>query len=475
MIINNLYSQKYDKNVPINSNGVILDFFASLRNFQPMILCVALFFFIYIPIISLIPFLLYLQINESLSVNKKSKLVNIYDSKKHKKPLKWDTIVILIICVLVLSIYNSTIFVYSDTAVYLRWFTDILNLNFSESLDYLRIYNQEPMTLMTIKYIVLFLGFDANSFLLISALFLNSSFIIITYKVVPKYYPIIILINVLSVGYYNQLFYFRQTVSFVFVIMFLFTENKFLSSSLFLLTFNTHSSSLLLFPVLFLKLGSGKFKIIDNFLKSNRIKSILVLILIISLISLILFRTQILNFVLSFISTFGNEPLRRRADLYLRNEGSSFQGGQTFLFLNSFIFIFYILKVDFKNHLNSLKNNPLLYSLIGYFIVLMIGLFVVIFAGFNFRLVYFLTSLNGFFYLIPIISHQIQRKNTQYYLFLSQIILGCGIFIRNLFREHSTDFSLFLQERVGQVTFWEARPLDADLFDYIKHFINVVS
>ena len=475
MITNSIDSLKHKKSLIQDSNNVILYFFASLRNFQPMILCVALFFLIYIPIISLIPFLIYLQINESLSVNKESQHVNVYDSKKDKRPLKWDRVFILIICILVLSIYNSTIFVYSDTAVYLQWFTDILNLNFSESLDYLRTQNQEYTTLMAIKYVVLFLGLDANSFLLISALFLNSFFITITYKVVPKYYPTIILINILTFGYYHQLFYFRQTVSFIFVIMFLFTENKFLASLLFLITFNTHSSSLLLFPVLFLKLGSGKFKIIENLVKNNRIKLILVLILTVSLILFILFRTQILNLFLSLIYTFGNEPLRHRANLYLGKEGNTFQGGQTFLFLNSFIFIFYILKIDFKNHLNSLKNNPLLYSLISYFIVLIIALFVVIFAGFNFRVVYFLTSFTGFFYLIPIISHQIQRKNTQYYLFLSQIILTSAIFVRNLFREHSTDFGVFLQERGGQVTFWEARPLDADLFDYIKHFMDVLS
>ncbi|MBF2057336.1 MAG: EpsG family protein [Cyanobacterium sp. T60_A2020_053] len=473
-MINRIFdSGELQQNKVTTLNCAILQLFASFKSYQLIVLFIGLFFLLYIPILSLIPLLIYLQIEESDLALQQNILDNKFQQLLQKRTLKFNIVAILFTCILILSIYNSTIFVYGDTQRYFQWFQDIFNLNLIKSLEYLRQIGQEPTTLITIKYIMLFLGLDSNSFLLFSAFLINSSFIILTYKFVPKYYPLVILINVMSYGYYNQLFYFRQTFSFVFIIIFLFTENFLLFSSLFVVTFITHSTSLLLTPLLFFKLSSGNLQFIQKSLASNKNKYLLGVILTGSTITLILFGREVLFFLLSILSAFGNNTLQGRANLYLSGN-ENFQSRETLLIINLIIFLIYIFNINFNKTSNNFKNNPALYNLLIYFITLLISFLIVFFVGFNFRLVYFLTCLTGFFYLIPIMSNQIQTKNIQYYLFLTQLCLTSAVFIRNLYREQATNFNAFLQERIGQVTFWEARPLNADLFDYIKHCMDLL-
>lgn len=473
MIDQSLNSEELQQNKVTTLNCAILKLFASFKSYQLIVLFISLFFLLYIPIISLIPLLIYLQIEESHLALKENDLGTKYCEISPKRKLKLNAIVILLICILILSIYNSTIFVYGDTQRYFQWFQDIFNLNLTQSFEYLTQIGQEPGTLIAIKYMMLLLGFNSDSFLLFSALLINSFFIILTYKFVPKYYPLVILINLMSYGYYNQLFYFRQTFSFVFILIFLFTENFLLFFSLFVVTFFIHSTSLLLTPLFFFKLFSGNLQFIQKILVGNKTKYLLGIILIGSTISLVTFGRQILFSSLSILSTFGNDSLELRANLYLR-ENSDFQSRETLLIINLLIFFFYIFNINFNEKSNNFKNNPALYNLLIYLITLFLCFLIVSLVGFNFRLVYFLTCLTGFFYLIPLISNQIRTKNIQYYLFLTQLCLTGAVFLRNLHREQGTNFNLFLQERVGQVTFWEARPLDADLFDYIKYCMDLL-
>ena len=184
------------------------------------------------PIIGILPLLIYCQSNISAKLDG--------DIRKLRTNFP-----ILFFIVITLSIYMSTMTVFLDTEVYISLYKD---LNRKSIFEAIQDFNIDEFLSFVIPSIISNLT-QGNElwFLFVQTLTINTAFFMIAVIFLPEAYPIVLAINIISGGYYLQLFLMRQFYASIFIVFAVYVNSlpiRLLSS---VLGFLTHRSTILQF------------------------------------------------------------------------------------------------------------------------------------------------------------------------------------------------------------------------------------
>ena len=467
-MINQLIPQSTkNEKYPEPKGAAIRDLFVSFEPFKQFFLLIGFLLLIYIPILAIIPLLLYLQIHVS-SGDKENDEANFHLARTKK--IDQFTLIIFFVCITILSIYNSTIYRFADVSNYLNYFHQIYSRGFNESLEILKKIGIEPLSLIFPKLVIEFLELPEKSFLLITSFIDNTVIFFLTYILVPRFYPLIALINAITLGYYDQLFNLRHFFSYLFVVPFLFAENFWLLGFLFILSLQTHITSIIVAPTLLFKIPRIRV-LLGNFLQNKYTKYFFLIVTLLLLFVGIYYQQQIFQFLINLGNILQFSQLSSKVEYYQSNFRRTIVPNK--LQIVSFIILcFYVWKIDFSR-LSSTKKG-IITSLTVFLLLNIVLCIISVTFEYNHRIFYFLSALPGFFYLIPILSGQLERKGLTYNLFLIQLIIQLYVFLYfQLYVEQMKDFSTVVLEG-GDTVFWEAEPLTSSCYEYIQHLINTL-
>jgi len=291
----------------------------------------------------------------------------------------------------------------------------------------------------------------------------------------PSFYPLIILINVTTQGYYFQLFWMRQIYSWIFIIPAIYVDNFVIACIFIYVGYWTHKSSLMyIFGIL---PGLFKYKFINalNPLKSvskyfnNRFRVIICFAVI------LLFSSVLMKSVLDFISSLSSfdGSVSQKIDTYGGGgDGSSFGDkikNQIRPILDYTIISIFILRCDLSkiNRIDS-KTNRRYIRWITTFFLLFFLYFGSLTYGFNLRITSIFFCIPGFFYIIPLSSDKLDggyRYDTFIFLW--------AIFFRMIY------FFASLTSPGSYLIFWNGEPLTTPisehfylLYQFLLNLIN---
>jgi hypothetical protein len=426
-------------------------------------LLLALLFFstsilVIVPILGIFPLLLYIQGNLIINQNR-------------NKDFKIINTAILMIIVLVASIFSSSLTVYSDTQIYLNVYqelswNELFNLPFGNGLEFVT---------FLLAYPIYYLSNGSSYFFL-----LNHSFIInflIVFVVAPRisqrYYPLLLIIVFSSFWYYYQVFLMRQVLSLAFLMAAIATlESKIVFWVYCALSFFSHLSSLpyLVLVIAFKRLKFKKTTISNDLnlkkLKNSRRIKILFLVIVSIVGSAILLRSfnflQIASFFSLLLNSFGivrgAELIDSKAESYYNEEEIGGRVGA--IFIISFILI--LMVIFYKKYQNySIQSIVLIPIFISQFIL---GIVITITPGiFTIRILTFFFVFQGFFYALAT-----EEENSKVFkgLVWGFAFLSVTMFIRFLIIMPS------YPTNPGSLVFFEGKPLQTNLYDYLIFLVN---
>lgn len=442
------------------STHALHNIFIGFNKYKHIGLAVALAVWCAIPIVGVVFLLLYCQINLSSQ-----------QIKTKKKPFL--NLIPLVLVVFTIAIYIATFKTFSDTETYIAVYKSLSQ----ESLFSLPNIDMEIGSFVLPKYISIMTGGDRSSFLLFQSLTMNIAFTFYSVIFLPEFYPIVILINIMSQGYYFQLFWMRQFYSFIFVIPAIYTSIFAWRWLLVYLAFLTHSASL----IYVLTLGITSIKnIIVNFINDirkkfmiqNQIENPKFLFLSFSFIFVVLLGP----FMGLFLEGIGNSSLladdiTQKIATYANDDD---QNVASFTLVNQLrtvldyvtIFIF-VINADYQ------KENPVFFRWLLLFMTvfgLYLGSFI---SGFNLRISSIFFCLPGFFYTIPLYSGKFDNQsNTNSWATRYAWILCTSIALRILYFFNSLIGSYQVE---NYLTFWEGATLTTPITGYFEFLFKCLT
>jgi EpsG family len=418
-----------------------------------IILTFSLFIWSITPIVGVIFILLYCQMN-----------ISSYQIKSKNK--HFLNIIPLILVVFTISTYIASLEPYGDTEVYISIYKSLKD----EATFSIPNIGMEPLSFILPKYLSKLTWGHEQSFLLLQSLTMNIAFTIISTIFIPEFYPLIILINIMSQGYYFQLFWMRQFYSFIFIIPAIYAENFILGWTLIYMGLLTHSSSVIyILPIIFAKINGAIIEVISTIKKIFLIKSknlnyqfIFILFII---LPLTLSNYWIRNFVelvtsLPFIPSF----LSQKINLYF-GDASIALNEENFTLRNQLRSVFdYLILFIFMMNTNYKKANTIVLKctfLLLTIFTLYIGSYI---FGFNFRVSSIFFCLPGFFYPIVLYSKKLAgRLNIYSYIFFISLVLRIFYFFSAMILSYEED---------GYLKFWDGQPLNTPITSYFNFFIQ---
>jgi EpsG family len=407
-----------------------------------------------VPILGIIFLLLYCQIN--LSSNQKQ--------EEHKPLLNLLPLVLIIFTI---GTYIATFKSFNDTDIYINLYK---SLN-QESPFTLPDIDMEPGAFILPKYLSRLTSGDELAFLLFQSLTMNTAFVFYSVIFVPEFYPLIILVNIMSQGYYFQLFWMRQFYSFIFIVPAICT-NVFLWRWLCIyLAFFTHNSSLMYGATLAIasikNLSTG---LIGNIRKSLKIGNVVdrpkFFILGFSLLIVGLIVTS----MGSFSEMLGNSAsldssISSKISVY--SSDSDFNMDNFTLVSQARVILDYLTVFIFVINADYRKADSLFFRWLILLIVvfaLYIGSFI---SGFNLRISVIFFCLPGFFYIIPLKSGKLDGPANIYtYILCTSMFLRIVYFFNNLITSYQTE---------NYLTFWGGETLTTPITGYIEFFLKCLA
>jgi len=421
--------------------------FYALKSGNSVLLLLGVFIWISFPALGIIPLLLFLQSNVSYFFIKKGSTFNVF------KPGFLSALVLVLVfaTITIISCFRE---IEGDLQVYVNSYTNLGN-DFGDILDG---FQFEPVSYIIPYLAKLFFNLnDDFSFLLIQSTTMNLAFTAIAIKFIPQYFPVVILLNITSISYFSQLYLMRQFYSFIFLLLFIFDPLVITKLLFGFLSVQTHNSSLYFVISSILYTFTKDFRSVKlNFLmKSKLLRWIQRFYSFIFLNSKFLYFIVILLIVLIALNSLAHifdflnyfefvlPELVSRVNFYQENREYNL-GLTEDLWKGTSFNIFYLSAFIIFSNLNLRKiNDSVLASWIITFLVSIVSL-----VGFYSsipllgRIVFFLTGLPGFFYVIIFSSGKLTAKanlasfililaistNTLYYLYRS--IYGSNDYIR---------------------------------------------
>ena len=438
----------------------------NLSNYSIVVLFFALAVWVVVPIVGIFPLLLSVQLNL------------LKPGKKSKNEIFLNNL-LLILVVFTVSVFFSSVSVKLDLIKYIDSYKQLDRLTPFEAAESYGAGFEFIIYLLAYPVYYLTNG-DAYAFLFNHALIINTLVVfVISKRLSAKYYPILLMIVFSTPSYYFQMQVMRHALSntflmaaiatiessgisffvFSFLSSFSHFSNFIYVSNLFFLRIITKPqiSSLKIFNLKNIKIRKNK--------KTNRMLaiSILGLILIVALLGFFIGISS-LSPIISFVQELGFSDIARTVEtrsIYYEkyNEGAGL----------SIILITYWLFMGIGGLISILDKQNISTQKLALTIIFLIQFIVYIFVvntGFAWRACFLLLSMNGLFYALIIESKltKIKLLNIMVFSFVGLTV----VFSIRIFLVQLAQGWLMGEEHI----FFGGQPLQMNLFDYIKFFID---
>jgi hypothetical protein len=446
--------------IPDQKRTVLKNNVHSLNLYNISFLFISLAIWFLAPIVGIFPLLLFIQLNLLKADNPSKNIVFLNN-------------LILILVVFTVGILFSSYTIYSDLVSYVKTYE---NLGYLNLLDATSLYGTgiEIIPFLLAYLVYKLADSSVYAYLFIHALIINTLVVfVISKKLSPKYYPLLLIVVFSTPFYYWQAVIMRHSLSNAFLmtaIAFIESSSVSFFSCLLLATFS-HSSNFINVGILFiLKMYKNKFRNI-YLSKTSRInlqaitKSTIVIIFISVILFLFLGGGIPLTIILPLLNLFN---FGDSYSLMLENKLINYESYDAMVGVNivdKTIFLFmqigiFISLAKTKN-LQS-KNLALIIIFSSQFISYISGIISLV----NWRIYFLLISMHGLFY-IPVVENIVTRNSFWYRI----IMISVAIII-------SYNFVLLFRGLAGgwivqpEHIFFDGRPLEMTLFDYLEFFIN---
>lgn len=438
----------------------------NLSNYSVVLLFFALAVWVVVPIVGIFPLLLSVQLN-LLKPGKKSKSEIFLNN------------LLLILVVFTVSVFFSSVSVKLDLIRYIANYQQLDRITPFEAAESFGAGFEFIIYLLAYPVYYLTNG-AAYAFLFNHALIINTLVVfVISKRLSAKYYPILLMIVFSTPTYYFQIQVMRHALSNTFLMAAITTiESSGISFFVFLfLSAFSHFSNFIYVAILvflriitkpqisFLKIFNLKNIKIRKTQKTNRMLaiSILGLILIVALLGFFIGISS-LSPIISFVQELGFSDIARTVEtrsIYYEkyNEGAGL----------SIILITYWLFIGIGGLISILDKQNISTQKLALTIIFSIQFIVYIFVvntGFAWRACFLLLSMNGLFYALIIESKLTKIKPLNIIAF---------IFVGLMFMYNIRTFLIQLAQGwlMGEEhIFFGGQPLQMNLFDYIKFFID---
>lgn len=428
-------------------------FFSLFGDLKIFIFIFGLAIWAIIPLLGIVFILAYCQINIS-----QNKILG-----NHKRVFNIFPILLVLFTI---TTYIASFEPFRDTIVYLDIYSGLQNETGLTIPD----IELEPVSFILPKYLSTLIGPSQLSFLFLQSLSMNTAFTVFSMLFMPNFYPLIILINVTTQGYYFQLFWMRQIYSWIFIIPAIYVDNFVIACLCIYVGYWTHKSSLMyIFGIL---PGILKYKFINalNPLKSfskyfnNKFGVIICFGLI------LLFSSVIMKSLLSFTSALSSfdGSVSQKLDTYGGGGDDSSFGdkikNQIRPILDYTIISIFIFRSDLSkiNRIHS-KTNRRYIRWITTFFLLFLLYFGSLTYGFNLRITSIFFCIPGFFYIIALSSDKLDDAYSyDTFIFLWAIVFRIIYFFVSLTAPQS------------YLTFWNGEPLTTPISEYFYLFYQFV-
>ncbi|OBU76966.1 hypothetical protein [Cylindrospermopsis raciborskii] len=448
------------------------ELFAYLGKLKYTILLLGLVIWLLSPMLGLIPLLIFSQIDVSQSV--------IKNTRKKNYILNYFCILAVLFTV---TITASTYSVVGDLKQYTIIYDQLGGTNF---FDFFKKINMEPVTFIIPDLVKRYFYLNRFDFILLQAITMNCAYFALARVFMPNYYPTVIMLNICSIAYFQQLFLMRQYYSFIFLVPFIYLVNWKYKLVLGLIALFTHSSTVIFtIPQIIVTMT-----ITDQRVKHGKEDSISILKLVQSfqrwLKKLLLDRfvlyvallTITLSFILltksGFISNtqvlLGSNAFVQEVSPRLATTLSSYSNTEYLLGLSRDLWKVAVIDIMFLPLLLvqiRFNREPLVcYSWVLAFASSAISLllFYVGIPAFG-RLVYFLSGLSGFFYTFVLKSSNLfHKRNFFSFAIFGAISAKIVYFYYFLFSFLRSDANPYL---------WGGHVIQANIYDYIEYLLNI--
>lgn len=438
----------------------------NLSNYSIVVLFFALAVWVVVPIVGIFPLLLSVQLN-LLKPGKKSKSEIFLNN------------LLLILVVFTVSVFFSSVSVKLDLIGYIADY---------QQLDRLTPFEAAESYGAGFEFIIYLLAYPvyyltngaAYAFLFNHALIINTLVVfVISKRLSAKYYPILLMIVFSTPTYYFQIQVIRHALSNTFLMAAIATiESSGISFFVFLfLSAFSHFSSFIYVAILvflriitkpqisFLKIFNLKnIKIREN-KKPNRMLaiSILGLILIVALLGFFIGISS-LSPIISFVQELGFSDIARSVETRsIYYEKYSEGAGLSIILITYWLFIGIGGLISIL-HKQTISTQKLALTII--FLIQLIACIFVAMTGFAWRAFFLLLSMNGLFHAIIMESKltKIKLLNIMVFSFVGlMFVFSIRGFLVQLAQGWLTG---------EQHIFFGGQPLQMNLFDYIKFFID---
>lgn len=407
------------------------------------------------PIMGNIPILLSMQLDLLRNKNVPSKLLSLNN-------------LLLALIVLSVAIYVSSFEIFADTRIYLDVYK---HLDTRGIFDNQFVRERYEFVLFLLLYPIHYLT-DGSEYLCLFffALIANSLLAFyISKKLSPKYYPTLLLIVFSTFFYYSQLFYMRQFLSILLVMMAIATlESSWLMFILWsLLAIFSHLSSAIYIVVgVFAKIGFlvvKKFKI--KLRKTDKI-----------------FLYGILGFILGFliyiawviynnpqeIYRYVNDLLsllpEKKLSSTLQNRVTNYDGRDTDTFLFDIFRIVATMALACMVFLQGFRQvTPKVLSFNIIYVISLLQIAFILVTGFNQRIAYLFLTFYGLFFCIGL-DDRFKIKTFGIISLLTMFVAASNTY--NFWR-----IQAFMIDADGW-SFFDGQPLAMSCFDYLVYFFQ---
>lgn len=433
-----------------SSSSFILEQFTQ---YKYVVLCFGLTLWLFSPMIGIFPLLLFVQLNilKANPIYRKSD--RIFNSNN----------LILLLVVLTITIFVSSFDPFGDTNFYLDDYGKLDDTGPFGVKKYGRGF--EFVTFLLAYPTFLLSNGSEYWFIFNHALFIN---VLITFFVAPsfskKYYPLV-LVFVFSVNlYYSEVFYMRQFLSNVFLMLAVSSLNgKRYLPSLFFSIFSHLSNVIYSLVTVAFKADRASLNLLNKLMKHKLIFNAIAIGLVLG--SFLIFRIydskSLIALLIPIINIQGN-LLGSDVSDYLESRVNNYDGRLQDLeytfpvmaIVDTIIVGFLILFRNFKN------ANKSTLCLVGIYFVYLLAFVFVALTGFNWRVCLLFFSLSGFFYLIGL---EMEHKDGQIFMLLLAVIKVLTLV-----------FWLIKLDNDSYFVFFDGRPLDMTIYDYVVFFLDSI-
>jgi hypothetical protein len=436
------------------------DSLKNIRNLSELRLPVLFFgiaVWIVMPIIGIIPILLAIQLD--LLAPRRTK-PNFFCLNN------W----LLLAVVLTITIYISSFDVFADTQIYLNIYK---SLDTNGIFDNRIVKERNEFVLFLLLYPVNILtnGSEYWCLFLFSLLINTSVFFYVARGFSPQYYPTILILLCSNPFYYSQIFYLRQFLSIVFVLMAMLCLDSgwfwFILWS-FMAVFSHTTSGIYIGILLVVKLmyilGSKiKFKL------QKKDKALLYLILGILLILLLYFGLEVYNNpqqIYAYLDRLLGFLPQKEVSTSLQSNLKGYDGRDTDTFTLTVYRVISFASIGVFVLIRGFKKlSPKLLSLDLFYVISLYQIAFILVTGFNQRIAFVILAFYGIFFDIGL-NDQSKAKRLGTVSLLTMFIVAANTF--NFFR---------IQDGMIDVkgwSFFEGQPLAMSLYDYIVYFFQSI-